>query len=261
MKRYERATDLDSWQTDARIAERGFTHAWVSRVGDGNGEDFFLDAIDQLIGANDVVLDLGCGHGELSLALARGARTVIGVDRDPAYLRLATELAEERGVTNARFVEFTFAGDGARLPLADGSVTLVVDRRGPTADKWLDEVRRVAAPGASVLLMHPAGGPPRPEWIAELPPSLAEHFGSVPFDQVRSWVEEPLAAAGIDDYRLWWFDVPEWFDSAEDLHRRLTGRAPEDAETRAALERIVANGAALRHQRLVARFQLNNALD
>ncbi len=266
-RRYARASDLDSWQRDARIAERGFTHAWVSRVDDGNGEDFFLATVDQLVGADDVVLDLGCGHGELTLALAELALRAVGVDHDPAYLTLARELAQERGVANVRFVEFTFAGDDARLPLADASVTLVVNRRGPTADKWLSEIRRVARPGSPVLVMHPAGNPPRPTWSRELPTWLVSHFGAVPFDQVCSWVEAPLAVAGITDYQLWWFDVPEWFTSAEDLYRRLVGNgpAPPDAsEARAALRRIIAHrsstrGVPLRHQRLVAQFRLPDA--
>jgi SAM-dependent methyltransferase len=266
-RRYARARDLDSWRRDARIAERGFAHAWVSRVGDGNGEDFFQATAEQLVGADDVVLDLGCGHGELTLALAERARRAVGVDQDPDYLALARELAQDRGVTDVRFVEFTFAGDDARLPLADASVTLVVNRRGPTASKWLSEVQRVARPGTVVLVMHPAGGPPRPEWSRELPASLESRFGAIPFDQVRYWVEAPLAAAGIIDYQLWWFDVPEWFTSAEDLYRRLVGNgpAPPDASgVRAALRRIIAhrsgmNGVPLRHQRLVAQFRLPDA--
>ena len=266
-ERYARARDLDSWRRDTRIAERGFAHAWVSRVDDGNGEDFFLATIDQLIGADDVVLDLGCGHGELTLALAERARSAVGVDREPAYLMLARELARERGVTNVRFVDFTFAGDDARLPLTDASVTLVVNRRGPTADKWLGEVRRVARPGTPVVVMHPAGGPPRPAWSRQLPAWLESCFGAVPFDQVRSWVEAPLSVAGITDYQLWWFDVPEWFTSAEELYRRLAGNgsAPPDAsEARAALRQVIARrsgtqGLPLRHQRLVAQFRLPDA--
>jgi SAM-dependent methyltransferase len=265
-KRYAHASDLDSWRSDDRIAERGFAHAWVSRVGEGNGEDFFLATLDQLVAPDDVVLDLGCGHGELTLALAARARTAIGVDRDSGYLTLARELARERGVTNVRFHEFAFAKGGARLPLADASVTLVVNRRGPTADKWLGEVRRVARPGTPVLVMHPAGGPPRPTWSDELPASLDACFGSVPFDQVRSWVETPLAAAGVTDYQVWWFDVPEWFSSAEDLHRRLVrdGLNPPFTEARTALHRIIADhsdahGLPLRHQRLVAQFRFPDA--
>jgi hypothetical protein len=60
------------------------------------------------------------------------------VDRDSGYLSLAAELARERDVRNVRFLELDFSVADARLSLAHGPVTLVVNRRGPTADKWLD---------------------------------------------------------------------------------------------------------------------------
>ena len=90
--RYARAADLDSWQTDHRIAERGFTHPWRSTVAAGNGEDEFVTALDNLVRPDDVVLDLGCGHGELTIAVAARAARVIGVDRDPDRLALARRL-------------------------------------------------------------------------------------------------------------------------------------------------------------------------
>lgn len=262
-ERYDRARDLDSWRHDRRIAERGFVHAWHSAVAPGNGEDYFVDRLSELLGPDDVVLDLGCGHGELALDLAGRCDVVIGMDRDPRVLGLARELAAERGVANALFVEFDFRAGAAPadLPVADGSVTAIVNRRGPTADKWLGWVRSAARPGCTALVMHPAGGPPAPRWSIELPAELRDSFGEVPYDEVRSWVERPLAAEGITDYRLWWFDVPEWFTTAGDLHARLAGTADPPAARLAELREIIArygdtNGLALRHQRLVAEFRL-----
>ncbi|HEX5116917.1 MAG TPA: hypothetical protein VFW65_17135 [Pseudonocardiaceae bacterium] len=126
--------ELEAWRSDPRIAERGFNHAWDSRLDDGNGEDFFLAEVDRLVGAEDVVLDLGCGHGELTLALAGRARAGDRCGPRPGLPGAGRGVDPGTGVTNVRFVEFTFAGDGARLPVADASVTVVVDRRGPTAD-------------------------------------------------------------------------------------------------------------------------------
>lgn len=124
-------------------------------------------------------------------------------------------------------------------------MTLVVNRHGPTADKWLGEVLQVGRPGTPVLVMHPAGNPPRPSWAGGLPDSCSD---AIPYDRVRSWVEQPLIAAGIRDYQLWWFDVPEWFDTAEELRHRLALEASVVLPEKRPL--------ALRHQRLVARFRL-----
>jgi hypothetical protein len=121
----------------------------------------------------------------------------------------------------------------------------------------------VARPGTPVLVMHPAGGPPRPGWADGLPQSLGECFGSVPYDDVRSWIEQPLTSEDIDDYQLWWFDVPEWFTSAEHLYRRLTGHRSDPLPIGAALPALRsvlachggAQGVPLRHHRLVALFR------
>jgi len=51
------------------------------------------------------VLDLGCGSGRLSLALAPAAGRVVGLDRDPAAIREARARAAAVGVDNVEFHE------------------------------------------------------------------------------------------------------------------------------------------------------------
>src|SRR4051794_9240556 len=70
MPRYRRAHDMENWKTDARIADRGFNHAYDGVVEDGNGEDFFLDLVDEYLTEATDLLDVGCGHGDLTLQLA-----------------------------------------------------------------------------------------------------------------------------------------------------------------------------------------------
>ncbi|MEV6742218.1 class I SAM-dependent methyltransferase [Streptomyces sp. NPDC051104] len=60
-------------------------------------EAFALDA-------DDVVLDLGCGTGQLALPLASRVRSVIGMDPEPDMLRLAGETAAGQGVRNVTWV-------------------------------------------------------------------------------------------------------------------------------------------------------------
>src|ERR1700733_14532107 len=66
--------------------------------------------------SGDRILDVGCGDGVYSRWLAPHAQPggeVIGVDKDPAYLRRAQSLS--RHATGIRFT----AGDIASLPFKD----------------------------------------------------------------------------------------------------------------------------------------------
>jgi SAM-dependent methyltransferase len=263
--RYATAHDLDRWKTDKRIAERGFAHRWDSVVADGNGEDFFLELLGRHLTAESEVLDVGCGHGDLALSMARQARSVIGIERDPGLIALAGELLAESGLTNVCFVQSELAGPdedhrGGPLPLAAGCIDLVVDRRGPTLDRYLADVLRVGRPGTVILGMHAAGNAPPPPWAPSVP-SLAGLFFSFGYDEMASWVTRPLLTHGITDYRLWWLDVPEYLLSARSLHDRLAnapGGPPVPpwqsvaAEIEAAFAANEVDGAVLlRHIRLV----------
>jgi SAM-dependent methyltransferase len=259
--RYARAHDLDSWKADERISARGFAHRWDSVVADGNGEDFFLQVLDQHLRASSVVLDVGCGHGELALSVARRARFVIGLDRERPGLDLAEELRRESALGNVRFVEADLAAPaqarrGEPLPLADRSIDLVIDRRGPTLSCYLGDLRRVARPGTVVIGMHPAGTAPPPSWVASVP-SLRDRFRGFGYDEVASWVTGPLNRHGLTEYQLWWIDVPEYLRSPRSLYDRLARDSSPPwhrvaAEVEAAFERHQAGGALiLRHVRLV----------
>jgi SAM-dependent methyltransferase len=255
--RYALAHDLDDWKTDPRIAERGFAHRWDSIVEDGNGEDFFLELLDRHLRPGLDVLDVGCGHGPLALKLAGTVRSVVGVERNAGYLSLAGELLAESGLANVRFVRAELdERHGGSLPLPDQSVDLVVDRRGPTLDRFIDDLRRVARPGAVIVGMHPAGTAPRPSWAVSMP-SLASRFASMDYAEVAGWVTAPLTRHGISDFRLWWIDVPEYLCSARALYDRLrddqaTPWPTGTAEIEAAFAAGQHDGAVvLRHIRLV----------
>jgi trans-aconitate methyltransferase len=65
--------------------------------------------IDALVGAlglrqDDVVVDLGCGTGQLTLPLAHRARAVVGVDPEPDMLERARQVGREQGVTNVSWL-------------------------------------------------------------------------------------------------------------------------------------------------------------
>jgi len=67
------------------------------------------------------IADIGAGTGSSSLALARSARQVLGIEREPAMLRQAQQRARDKEATQVIFL----CGDALALPLADSSVDLV----------------------------------------------------------------------------------------------------------------------------------------
>lgn len=71
-------------------------------------------------GADDVVLDLGCGTGAISLALAPNAERVVGRDISTKMMEKAQEKATEQGVHNIEFGEGRF-----REPNSDDEVDIV----------------------------------------------------------------------------------------------------------------------------------------
>ena len=101
------------------------------------------------------VLDAGCGFAELSLALAAEGHTVVGVELTPTAVTAATKAAQERGLSEATFVQddiTSFTGfDGRFNTVIDSTLfhSLPVEAR----DDYLRSVHRAAAPGASLL--HP----------------------------------------------------------------------------------------------------------
>lgn len=101
--------------------------------------------------ASERVVDVAAGTGNAALVAAERGGQVIGVDFEPALLRLAEQRARDAG----RDVQW-LRGDLAALPLPDDSADAVLSVFGvmyatdqPAAAR---ELARVAAPGARVIL-------------------------------------------------------------------------------------------------------------
>ena len=107
---------FDEWASaNARRARSKETVAGVTAP--------LLDALERTGLAGRTVLDVGCGVGDLMLALlARGASTGTGMDLGVGGIRQARDLASSRGLADrATFV----VGDGAVVPLAAADVVVL----------------------------------------------------------------------------------------------------------------------------------------
>jgi ubiquinone/menaquinone biosynthesis C-methylase UbiE len=103
------------------------------------------------------VLDMGCGAGHASFAVAPHAGEVIAYDIAPPMLATVESAATDRGLTNIR----TQQGAAETLPFDDHSFDWIISRM--SAHHWHDvplalaEVRRVLKPGGQVLFIDVAG--------------------------------------------------------------------------------------------------------
>ena len=53
---------------------------------------------------DDVVVDLGCGTGQLTLPIAGRVRAIVGVDPEPDMLARARQAAREQGIVNVSWM-------------------------------------------------------------------------------------------------------------------------------------------------------------
>ena len=106
------------------------------------------------------VLDAGCGHAELSLALAADGLTVVGLDLSPTAIAAANNAAQVRGLSTASFAQAditSFTGyDGRFNTVIDSTLfhSLPVEGR----DGYLRSIRRASAPGAHYYVLVFAKG-------------------------------------------------------------------------------------------------------
>jgi SAM-dependent methyltransferase len=177
--------------------------------------------------ADDVVLDLGCGTGQLALPLASRVRSVIGMDPEPDMLRFAGETAARQGVRNVTWV----LGADSDVPAVGalvGKKSLAMTVIGQ-ALHWMrhEELFRALAPllraGGGVAVV--ANGTPLwlqgSAWSRALRACLEDHFdtrleatcGTGAHDRRR--YAAALQAAGFTDVRERVIDYSDELDFDE----------------------------------------------
>ena len=119
-----------------------------------------LDGLVQLAGTTgtDRVLDVACGPGFLTLSFAARAAHATGCDATDAFLALARDEAERRGLAGVVAFE---SGDAEALPYADETFDVVACRAAfhhfPHPARVLREMRRVARRGGRLVVADMLG--------------------------------------------------------------------------------------------------------
>ncbi|MEB3069920.1 class I SAM-dependent methyltransferase [[Mycobacterium] vasticus] len=140
----------------------------------------------------DEVLDAGCGHAELSLALAARGHTVVGIDLSPTAIEAATAAATERGLTSATFAaaditELTGYDDRFSTIFDSGLLHALPDE---LRENYVRAMYRAAAPGATFYVLAFGAG------------AFADHEGPGPTQFTEDQIRETVSAAWqVDEIR------------------------------------------------------------
>jgi SAM-dependent methyltransferase len=113
-----------------------------------------LDVLAELVPEDSKTrwLDVACGPGVVSRALAARVGTVSGVDLTPAMVEEAERKAREEGLDNVSFL----LGDATALDFTDGSFDGTITRFSfhhiPVPSRVLAEMARVVRPGGWIVV-------------------------------------------------------------------------------------------------------------
>jgi len=183
------------------------------------------------------VLDLGCGTGRLSFALAKRANVgaICGLDFSGAYIDHA------RRHNRNPLIEFR-VGDGCEMPFQDGSFDRVLCQLMlhfvPRAERAVAEMRRVARPGAIVAaaVWDARGGFISTRLFWDTAAALDERANALRAQNYTRPMSRPgelgaaWRAAGLDDVRETMLMIRQEFASFDDFWVPYLGKQGPGAD-------------------------------
>lgn len=218
-----------AWYDHMASEQAGYYYPWRSHLPPFHGEDVYAEMVRAHLTPTTDVLEAACAHGELALSIAPLCRSVLAYDRVAPWIEQAQQTAHQRGLRNLTFVchdSSTEANGGQpRLPGPAAAFDLLLCSKGPF--HWILGARRVARPGAVLLMLVPDAQPLNP-WHEQLPAILRWQPGPDPH-WARPAIEQRLSTANLALQCWWSFDVPETLADPEQLYVWLSwGRDPSE---------------------------------
>jgi ubiquinone/menaquinone biosynthesis C-methylase UbiE len=135
--RDEFTRQAETFSASSAITDAALTQRFVTALGEA---------------AQGSVLDVACGPGILSAAIAKTAREVVAFDLTPEMLKKAEQRCASAGLANVSFRE----GNAAELPFADDRFDAAVTRLSvhhfDRPGRVMSEIFRVIRPGGSFVM-------------------------------------------------------------------------------------------------------------
>mmetsp|Transcript_115834 Transcript_115834/g.216843 ORF Transcript_115834/g.216843 Transcript_115834/m.216843 type:complete len:440 (-) Transcript_115834:29-1348(-) len=162
-------TEYDAWTSEGILEYYWGEHIHLGYYGEKErkgpfygGKDFIeakYDFIDKMLEFSKTtspakVLDVGCGIGGTSRYLAKKfpSADVTGITISPEQIRRGTQLAQERGITNAQFKLV----DALNMTFEDNTFDFVwaceSGEHMPDKEKYVQEMVRVLKPGGRIVI-------------------------------------------------------------------------------------------------------------
>jgi len=112
----------------------------------------FARLLDESIPGDALVLEMGCGTGQLALFLATADRRVVGADLARPSLELAREAAGRYGLDEVHFVETDLRSPGLRREAFDVVICSGVLHHTPDPGSSFASVARLVRPGGVLVV-------------------------------------------------------------------------------------------------------------